>query len=51
MWCYPLPLVYGLYACENVKNYGWTLSCTEKNNFQVFGESAILCKNKTNEQN
>ncbi len=29
IWCYPL-LAYGLYACENVDNYGWPLTlCLE----------------------
>ncbi len=25
IWFYPLPLAYGLYACENVNNYGLPL--------------------------
>ncbi len=26
IWCYPLPLAYGLYACENINHYGWPLT-------------------------
>ncbi len=31
IWCYPLPLAYGLYTCENVDNYGWPLNESENN--------------------
>ncbi len=26
IWCYPPPLAYGLYTCENVDIFGWPLT-------------------------
>ncbi len=30
IWCYPLRLAYGVYACENVDNYGIPSSMFKK---------------------
>ncbi len=58
IWFYPLPLVYGLYTCENVENYGWPLNrlckqltrgdtcCAEVTNRAYVLAGVIKCDNR-----